>query len=90
MLKSFLFKHGESIKTLKRYSHNLKLLVKRARKKGLPDSVSIKHIQSFADTYGRKHTEYRQKQSLTFPPLDLLLQEIGILQSHVFNHITEF
>lgn len=90
MLKSFLFKHGESIKTLKRYGHDLKSLVKRARKKGLPVNVSIEHIKSFAETYEHKHTEYRQKQSLSFPPLDLLLQEIVRLQSHVFSHVAEF
>ncbi len=88
MLKSFLYKHGETIEALaKRYGHDLKSLVKSARRKGLPKNVSTKHIQNFANTYSRKHTEYRQKQQLTFPPLDLLLQEIGSLQSHVFNHV---
>lgn len=90
MLKSFLFKHGESIKALKRYGHDLKSLVKSARKKGLPVNVSIEHIHSFAEIYERKHTEYRQKQLLIFPPLDLLLNEIGSLQSHVFNTVAEF
>jgi len=90
MLKSFLFKHGESIKSLKRYGHGLNYLVKRAREKGLPVNVSTEHIRSFAVTYALKHTEYRQKQLLTFPPLDLLLQEIGSLKSHVFNHVAEF
>ncbi len=91
MLKSFLFKHGDTIEVLaKRYGHDLKSLVKRARKKNLPPGVSTEHIQSFARTYTHKHTEYRQKQQLKFPPLDLLLQEIGSLQSHVFNHVAEF
>ena len=90
MLKSFLFKRGETIEALKRYGHDLKSLVKRARRKGLSANVSTEHIQSFASTYSRKHTEYRQKQSLTFPPLDLLLQEIDSLQSYVFNHVSGF
>lgn len=91
MLKSLLFKHGDSIKDLtKRYRHDLKLLVKRARLKGLPVTISTKHIQSFAGVYTRKHTEYRRKYPLRLPPLDLLLLEIKRLQSHVFNHVAEF
>jgi hypothetical protein len=37
LLKSFLFKQGDTINFLrKRYGHDLKLLVRRARMKGLP------------------------------------------------------
>lgn len=91
MLKSFLFKHGDTIEILaKRYGHDLKLLVKRARSKGLPSTVSTEYIQSFASTYTRKRTEYRQKRFRTFPPLDLLLLEIKRLHSYVFNHVAEF
>ena len=88
MLKSFLFMRGASIDILeKRYRHDLKLLVKRARLEKLPVSVSTAHIQSFASAYTRKRTEYRQKRQLQLPPLDLLLQEIATLQSYVFEHI---
>ena len=91
MLKSFLFKCGDTIEVLaKRYGHNLKFLLKRARLKGLPISVPTEHIQSFASAYTRKRTEYRQKRQLRLPPLDLLLREIKGLQSHVFNHVAEF
>jgi hypothetical protein len=91
VLKSFLFKHGDTIEVLaKRYGHNLKLLVKRARAKGLPATVLTEHIQSLGNIYAKKRTEYRQKRFLRFPPLDLLLLEIKGLQSHVFNHVAEF
>lgn len=91
MLKSLLFKRGDSIEVLaKRYRHDLKLLVKRARLKGLPVNVSTEHIQSFAGAYTRKRTEYRRKRQLRLPPLDLLLQEIKCLHSHVFDHVVEF
>lgn len=91
MLKSFLFKCGDTIEVLaKRYGHDLKLLVKRARLNGLPASVSTEHIQSFAGVYTRKRTEYRLKRPLRFPPLDLLLREIKKLEAHVFNQIAEF
>ena len=91
MLKSLLFKHGDSIEVLtKRYGHDLKLLLRRARLKGLPVTVSTEHIQSFASAYTRKRTEYRRKRPLRLPPLDLLLLEIKRLQSHVFNHVAEF
>lgn len=91
MLKSLLFKRGDTIEVLaKRYGHDLKLLVKRARLKGLPVTVSTEHIQSFAGAYSRKRTEYRRKRQLMLPPLDPLLQEIKRIQSHVFNHVAEF
>ena len=88
MLKSLLFKHGDSIEVLaKRYHHDLKLLVRRARLKGLPITVSTEYIQSFASAYTRKRTEYRRKRPLRLPPLDLLLLEINLLQSHVFSNV---
>lgn len=91
MLKSFLFKCGDTIEVLaKRYGHNLKLLVKRARVRGLPASISTEHIQSFASAYTRKRTEYRQNRHLRLPPLDLLLLEINRLHAHVFDHVAEF
>jgi hypothetical protein len=91
VLKSFLFKHGDSIEVLaKRYGHELKWLVKRARLKGLPVAVSTEHIQSFSGAYSRKRTEYRRKTSLRLPPLDLMLLEVQRLQSHVFNHVAQF
>jgi len=89
-LKSLLFKRGDTIEVLaKRYGHDLKLLVKRARLKGLPRSVPTEHILSFSGAYTRKRTEYRRKRQLMLPPLDLLLQEVKALQSHVFNHVAE-
>lgn len=91
LLKSFLFKHGDTIEDLrKRYGHDLKLLVKRARLKGLVSSISTEHILKFASIYTRKRTEYRQTRELRFPPLDLLLREVQFLQAHVFNHVAEF
>lgn len=89
-LKSFLYKHGETIDVLaKSYGHDLKKLVKYARRKGLTDSISTKHIQDFAKSYARKHTEYRQKQPIALPPIDALLSEIANLQSQVFNDISD-
>lgn len=91
VLKSFLFKHGDTIEVLtKRYGHNLKRLVKRARERGLSATVLTEHIENFGNIYTKKHTEYRQKKPLRFPPLNLLLLEIRKLQSHVFNHVVEF
>lgn len=91
LLKSFLFKHGETIDDLKiRYKHDLKLPVKRTRLKGLSFNVSTEHILMFSNAYSRKHTEYRQKKQLHLPPLDLLLLEVRALESHVFNHVAEF
>lgn len=89
-LKSLLFKHGDSTEILaKRYGHNLKWLVKRARERGLPVEISTEHVEAFGNLYLRKHTEYRRKHSLTFPPLDLLMEEIERLQVHVFDNVAE-
>lgn len=89
-LKSFLYKYGETIDALaKHYGHDLKKLVKCARRKGLPDGVSTKHIQDLTKSYARKHTEYRQKKTIAFPPLDALLSEIANLQSQVFDDISK-
>lgn len=88
MLKSLLFRQGESIRDLANgYGHNLESLVSRARLKGLPLAVSTENIQSLACAYARKRAEYRQKHPLTLPSLDLLLQEIKSLQSHVFDNV---
>lgn len=88
LLKSFLYKNGDAIESLrKRYGHNLKLLVKRAQVKGLPSRIATAQIQSLSGVYNKKHTEYRQKTPLRLPPLDLLFHEVAALQAHVFDRI---
>lgn len=90
MLKSLLFKCGESTEILaKRYGHDLKRLVRRARQEALPANVSTEYIESFARSYTQKRTEYRRKDQLRLPPLDLLLLEINRLQAHVFGKVSE-
>jgi hypothetical protein len=90
LLKSFLFKRGDKIDDLrKRYGHNLKFLLRRARIKGLPLKISTEHLQNFSGAYARKRTEYRQKRQLCLPPMDLLLREVQVLQAAVFDHVTE-
>lgn len=90
MLKSFLFKRGDSIEALKKkYQHNLKQLVSRARTRGLPLSILTEHIQSFSRAYSQKCTEYRKTEFLALPPLDLLIQEVRRLQSYTFNQVAE-
>lgn len=91
ILKCFLYKCGDAIDVLaKRYRHDLKLLIRRARSKGLPVSVSTDHIELLSGAYTRKRTEYRQKRQLQLPQLDLLLGEISTLHLHVFEQIAEF
>ncbi|MFT3848746.1 MAG: hypothetical protein QM739_08705 [Propionivibrio sp.] len=90
MLKSLLCKDGDRIDFLaRRYGHDLKLLIRRARHKGLPTAVSTEHILAFAGAYTRKRTEYRRNDVLRLPPLDLLLLEIKRLHSHVFDSVAE-
>jgi hypothetical protein len=91
LLKSFLFKNGDSIEDLrKRYAHDLKLLIKHARLKGLPTRISTAQMQSFSGIYKKKRTEYRKRTPLHLPSLDLLLKEITDLQAYVFDRIAEF
>ncbi len=90
-LKSFLFKGGVSIDDLrKRYGHDLKLLVRCARNKGLSSRVSTEQILSLGSIYSRKLLEYRQSKQLKFPSLDLLLEEVRGLEAEVFNHVAYF
>lgn len=89
-LKSFLFKHGDTIDDLRwKYGHDLKRLIKQARRKGLPLKVSTEHLQNFAGIYKDKSTEYRQMRQVPLPPISALLNEIQVLQSEVFNHVAE-
>jgi hypothetical protein len=89
MLKSMLHMNGDTIDDLrKRYGHDLKLLIKRARFKGLPQTIGTEHMERFANAYTRKRTEYRQARQLHLPPLDSLLGEAKLLQAYVFSIIS--
>jgi hypothetical protein len=91
LLKSFLFKKGDTIENLKfRLGHNLAKLIKQAKAKGLPDSLPLRYVLALSVQYSSKQTEYRKTFEASLPPLDLLLQEVRGLQAHVFNHVAEF
>jgi hypothetical protein len=89
MLKAFLFKHGLSIKDLKKINHDLEKLATLARENRLPEKVGLIHVLHLAATYKDKGFEYRTRKKLTFPPIDLLTQEIKVLQSAVFDRLWE-
>lgn len=89
MLKAFLFKHGLSIKDLKKINHDLDKLATLAIENGLPEKVGLIHVLHLAATYKDKGFEYRTRKKLTFPPIDLLTQEIKVLQSAVFDRLFE-
>lgn len=89
MLKAFLFKHGLSIKELRKINHDLEKLATLAREKGLPEKVGLIHVLHLAASYKDKGFEYRTRKKLTFPPIDLLTQEIKVLQSAVFDRLWE-
>lgn len=87
LLKAFLYKHGLSIRELKKINHDLVKLASRARALGLPEKVHLTQIGYLADTYKEKSFEYRTKATNTFPCLDLLTEEIEMLQSAVFDKL---
>jgi HEPN domain-containing protein len=88
-LKSFLFKHGDTIDDLRKYGHDLKRLIKKTRRKGLPLKISTQYLQNFSDLYKDKRTEYRQMRQVSLPQLSALLNEVKILHTEVFNHVAE-
>ncbi len=91
LLKSFLYKKGDSIAYLRfKTGHDLSRLVKRARSKGLSEALSLRYILRMSSVYTAKRTEYRQSVQTELPPLDLLLEEVQSLQHHVFRHVAEF
>jgi hypothetical protein len=91
LLKSFLVKHGVSLKDLKcKFGHNLAKLIQRARELGLPESVSLTALQELSKNYTPKDTEYRQLVAATYPSRDRLLNELRVLESQVFNHVGRF
>ena len=89
-IKSLLCRQGATIRELAvKHGHDLIILVQSARDSGLPLRISTEHIQYLSTTYVKKYTEYRRKQYLEYPPLDLLLKEIASLHSYVFDRVTE-
>lgn len=89
MLKAFLFKHGLSLKELKKINHDLEKLATLARENGLHEKVCLIHVLHFAATYKDKEFEYRTRKKKTFPPIDLLTKEIKVLQAVVFDKLWE-
>jgi hypothetical protein len=91
LLKSFLFRHGVSVDDLKhKLGHNLAELIRRARTLGLPESVLLTHLQELSKNYAPKNTEYRQLVDTSYPPRDLLLTELRLLEHQVFSHVGQF
>ena len=89
MLKAYLYKHGQTINDLRKINHDLEKLVTRAREKGLPEKVKLNHVLHLAGAYNDKSFEYRTRKKKSFPPLDLLTEEIERLQSAVFDRLWE-
>lgn len=89
MLKAFLYKHDLSINYLIKINHDLEKLATLAREKSLPERVKLDHILHLATTYKDKSFEYRTRKKKTFPPIDLLTEEIKTLQSAVFDRLWE-
>ena len=86
-LKSYLFKKGMSIQELRKFGHDLNLLLGKASEFGLKRFSSI---QDLSPIYKAKKLEYRQRRRETFPSIDSLIEEISELQSMVFDHVCGF
>ena len=89
MLKAFLYKHGQTIRGLRKINHDLEKLASLAREKELPERVQLTQIGSLACAYKDKSFEYRTRTKMTLPNLDLLITEVKALQSAVFDKFWE-
>ena len=87
MLKAFLYKNGKTIDDLIKISHDLEKLVSLVRENGLPEIVQLNQIRHLAVAYKDKSFEYRTKNKKSFPPIDILIEEIERLQAAVFDKL---
>lgn len=88
LMKSRLYKAGVPLRELKcGIGHDLEELATKVQAVGLHPPLELPHILALADNYKKKSTEYRQLKRMSFPPKDLLLQEVRALSSRVFNDV---
>ena len=90
-LKSSLCKAGVPMKELKyEYGHNLTDLAARAASVGERQLPNLTNTLALSETYFAKRLEYRQQVPATYPPLDLVFQEVRALGSFTFNALADF
>ncbi len=88
LMKSCLYKAGVPLKELKfDVGHDLEQLVTKVQAVGLHPPLALPHVLALGNSYKAKSTEYRQLKAMSFPPKDLLLQEVRDLSSSVFNEV---
>jgi hypothetical protein len=91
LMKSCLFKAGVPLKELKfDVGHDLKQLASRVQEIGLRPPLALPQIVALSTNYKAKSTDYRQLKAMSFPPRDLLLQEVRSLSSRVFSSVAEW
>lgn len=89
LMKSCLYNAGVPLKELKfDVGHDLEELATRVQAIGLHPPLALPHIVALSSNYKAKSTEYRQLKAMSFPPEDLLLQEVQALSSRVFNSVS--
>jgi hypothetical protein len=87
-LKSFLYKDGESIKSLMEVGHNLSCLIELAQGKGL-NINGLESIFELSRVYKDKGLEYRKLRNTYFPPQSQLLKDVEELQQAVFSRVAK-
>jgi len=88
LMKSCLYKAGTPLQKLKcNFGHDLGQLISEAQKLGHNPPLSLPNIHALAKNYKAKSTEYRQLKEMSLPPNDLLLQEVKVLDSRVFDQV---
>lgn len=86
MLKSLLVSYFHRVDDLKRFGHNLKLLIKEVESKTL---LRFKHneILLLSSIYASKGLEYRDFSVKKLPDLNELMTEVDALQRLVFDRV---
>ena len=88
LMKSCLHNAGVPLKELKfDVGHDLEQLATKVQEIGLHPPLALPHIVALSTNYKTKSTEYRRLKAMSFPPKDLLLQEVRALSSRVFSSV---
>ena len=89
LMKSWLYKAGVPLKELKvGVGHDLAQLASRVQVIGFCPPLALPQIVALSINYKSKSAEYLQLKAMSFPPKDLLLQEVRALSSRVFSSVT--
>jgi hypothetical protein len=84
-LKSFLLKHGATIKQLTKIGHDLEKLISSAAEHNLKSIDNSTQLKELSKLYKTKQYEYRKNSRENLPDLQSLIAEIEEMHAAVFD-----